>query len=92
MQIECRPSEEYELDHGDLAIAGRHADEAIVAATRTQRESAIVLAHALAARVALAEGREIATHATAVAAFDPAMLSARAKLAHAKLVRATLTA
>jgi len=54
MQIECRPSEEYELDHGDLAIAGRHADEAIVAATRTQRESAIVLAHALAARVALA--------------------------------------
>ena len=36
--------------------------------------------------------REHVAHATAVAAFDPAMLSARAKLAHAELVRATLTA
>jgi hypothetical protein len=83
---------EYELEHGDLATARRYADEAIVAATRTQRESAIVFSHALAARVALAEGREIMTHAAAVAAFDPALLSARAKLAHAELVRATLTA
>ena len=81
---------DHELGRGDLAIARRYAHEAVVAATRSQRDTAIVLAHDVAARVALAEGRKTAIHAEAVAAIDVSSLSVRAKLAHAELVRATL--
>jgi hypothetical protein len=61
--------------------ATRHADEAIAAATRGQRYSAMVLARGVAARIAQADGRDedVKAHVAAVRAIDPAALSARAK-------------
>jgi len=80
---------ELELAGGDVAIAARHADEALEAAIRSQRDSAIVLAHGLAARIARADGRstDVADHAAAVRSVDQSLLAARAKVALAELMR-----
>lgn len=79
---------ELELRRGELAAAACHAEEAVVAATRAQRESAVVLARGVATRIAQTEGRDsdVAAHVAAMQATDAALLSARAKLVRAELV------
>ena len=77
------------LTRGDLAAATTYADEAVASATRTQRESTIVVARSIAARVAEADGREadVRTHVDAVRAVTTDQLSTRAKAALAELLR-----
>jgi DNA-binding SARP family transcriptional activator/tetratricopeptide (TPR) repeat protein len=72
---------ELELRRGELAAAARHADEAVVTATRAQRDSAIVLARGVATRIARADGRDgdVAAHVEAIRVVDPVLLSARAR-------------
>ena len=72
---------EIELGRGDLASAARRGTEALAAATRSQRESTIVIAHGLAAQIAEADGRpdDVRSHTDALRAIAPEPLSARAR-------------
>jgi tetratricopeptide (TPR) repeat protein len=87
LALALTPLAELELTRGEISTAARHADEAIVAATRAQRDSAIVLAHGAAARIAQADGRDadFRAHVAAMLAADPNVLGARAKSALAEL-------
>jgi hypothetical protein len=87
LALALTPLAELELTRGELSTAARHADEAIVAATRAKRDSAIVLAHGAAARIAQADGRDedFCAHVAAMRATDPKALGARAKAALAEL-------
>jgi tetratricopeptide (TPR) repeat protein len=87
LALALTPLAELELTRGEISSAARHVDEAIAAATRAQRASAIVLAHGAAARIAQADGRDddYRAHVAAMRATDPKTLGARAKSALAEL-------
>ena len=80
---------EHELARGQLACAARYADDAVGEATRTERDTLIVLARDVAARIAGADGREpdVKLHAGAVRSIPVESLSARARTIHAELAR-----
>jgi tetratricopeptide (TPR) repeat protein len=66
---------ECELGRGNLDAAARYANEAVAVADRSERESEIVLARCLVARIA---GREPPAE---LATIDPTLLSAKARAA-----------